>query len=468
MNDCPHPRAIAPTASGVRSFARHYRQAKHAKYRKGPFFMRVLMIVAVGAVAALAFGASWIWPELSLPAPSGLSSLAARYWPVLAPGDVVVYASIALLAVALLVIGIARGRTRIVASGLIGTVLLSPLWIWRELSVASLPELPSIAARHLSELAAGAVLLYALIVLLLTTVLFVTTMARARARLAGVITRDQLLAAFTETGLERLASRILDLAPSEWPAFQNRIVLQSQFSFGRARREFAHLYRDRLARAHFFTALAVLLAIGALGWTQDYGHISIGGIALPPEPAFAAAMALAVFGILGRLTIDTAAELLLDRISGLPVERLDITLLRPMGARLERVGVGSALDPGPSPIAAIEPMLERFTQIIERGCRSLSEPVMQLSASAEAMTALTRELSGHSTNLAQGKTDAGMAREFKTAVERLTASIERLSVLVERIPASPVPALVQHNSRKLAALNGNLDQQMRELLKEFE
>jgi hypothetical protein len=310
--------------------------------------MRVLMIVAVGAVAALAFGAPWIWPELSLPAPSELSSLAARYWPALAPGDVVVYASIALLAVAFLVIGIARGRTRIIASGLIGTVLLSPLRIWPELSVASLPELPSIVARHSLELAPGVVFLYAFIALILTTIVSATSITRARARLAEVVTRDQLLAVFAETGLERLASRILDLAPSEWPAFREMIVLQSQFSFGRARREFAHLYRDRLARVHFFTALAVILAIGALGCIQDHGQISISGITLPAGPAFAGAVALAVFGILGRLAIDIAAEPLLDRISGLPVERLDVTLLRAIVAGLERVGSGSVSDPGPA------------------------------------------------------------------------------------------------------------------------
>jgi hypothetical protein len=93
---------------------------------------------------------------------------------------------------------------------------------------------------------------------------------------------------------------------------------------------------------------------------------------------------------------------------------------------------------------------------------------MQLSASAETMTALARAISERPTDLAQGETDAGTAQELKTAVERLRAPIERLSALVERIPAMPVPAVAENNSRKSAALDCNLNQQMHELLKEFE
>jgi hypothetical protein len=93
-------------------------------------------------------------------------------------------------------------------------------------------------------------------------------------------------------------------------------------------------------------------------------------------------------------------------------------------------------------------MLERFTAAVERGCRLLGEPIMQLSASAETMTALARAISERPTDLAQGETDAGTAQELKTAVERLRAPIERLSALVERIPAMPVPAVAENNSRK--------------------
>ena len=96
-------------------------------------------------------------------------------------------------------------------------------------------------------------------------------------------------------------------------------LIRSRFGFEPARREIRHVYRDRLARRQFFTAIAGLLAIAALGWMQDYLHLSNFGVALPVGPAFVSALVLILlFGTFGRLSIDAAAKSLLARISELP------------------------------------------------------------------------------------------------------------------------------------------------------
>ena len=168
-----------------------------------------------------------------------------------------------------------------------------------------MPALPLILTVHLPELIPGLIFLYALITLLLTTLLLRARIMRARARLTGVTTRDQLLTVVAQTGLKRLGVRIVDPAPSEGPMRDA------------ARREIGHLYRDRLVRVHFFTGVAGLLAIAALGRIKDYLHITEIEIAVPAGLAFVAALGLVLLFTLGRLAIGAAAASLLDRISEL-------------------------------------------------------------------------------------------------------------------------------------------------------
>ena len=318
-----------------------------------------------------------------------------------------------------------------------------------------MPELALILTEHLPELIPGLIFLCALITLLLTTLLLMARIMRARARLTGVTTRDQLVMVVAQTGLKRLGPRIADPAPSERNA---------------ARREIGHLYRDRLVRVHFFTGVAGLLAIAALGWIKDYLHITEIEIAVPAGLAFVAALGLVLLFALGQLAIGAAAASLLDRISELSFGSVSgHTLL--IAAEGDRVSTNALTGSFASPVETVAPIVDAIKGLIEimdHGRNSLSEPMMQLSASAEALAAMAKAISERPTDLAQGETDAGTAQELKTAVERLRAPIERLSALVERIPAMPVPAVAENNSRKSAALDCNLNQQMHELLKEFE
>jgi len=130
------------------------------------------------------------------------------------------------------------------------------------------PELPWVSIQGWPVLIPGIIFLYGFTVLLITTVFLAVRIMRTRLHLPTVRTRDQLLEAFGQSRMQHLASRILDLAPSEWPFTEERIVIQSPLNAGRAARQFAHLYKAWLARTHFFTGFAVLLAMAALSWGQ--------------------------------------------------------------------------------------------------------------------------------------------------------------------------------------------------------
>src|ERR1041385_8456241 len=329
-----------------------------------------------------------------------------------------------------------------------------------------LPSIPSIVMRNLPEFVLGVLFIYALIALLLTTLFMTARILKARSNLTDASTRDELLADFAQSGLQRWASRVFDLAPSDVPGTHRKIVLQSQFSFGRARLEFAQLYRGRLARSQFFTVLAVLVAIAGLGWLQDDARISILGTVFPLWPALVAIVALALLSILGRLAIDAAAESLLDKISELPKERIELTHMRNMTAALERVTT-SFPSSGQKPFGDFEPILERLTRAVEAERASLVEPIQQLCASAERLTAIATTISERPTSGIQQASDAGIGEELKTALERLTAQIDWLSGVPAHRGNASIPNGSDGDSQGPARPKNDLHQQLRDLLKDF-
>jgi hypothetical protein len=333
----------------------------------------------------------------------------------------------------------------------------------------SMPELPSIASivmRDLLGFVLGVLFVYALIALLLTTLFMTARVVKARSNLTDASTRDELLAVFAQSGLQRWASRVFDLAPLEIPGTRRKIVLQSQFSFGRARQELARLYRRRLARSQFFTALAVLVAIAGLGWLQDDARISVLGMVFPLWQALVAIVALALLSIVGRLTIDAAAESLLDKISELPKERIELSFMRNMTAALERVTT-SLPSSVQKPFGDFEPILERLTRAVEAERGSLVEPIQQLSASAERLTAIAKMISEHPTGGIQQASDTGVGEELKTALERLSARIDWLSGVLAHGGNASIPNGADSDSQGPARAKNDLHQQLRDLLKDF-
>jgi methyl-accepting chemotaxis protein len=282
-----------------------------------------------------------------------------------------------------------------------------------------MPELPSIAEELLPVLLLGLIFVYSLATLLIITALLIVSMLRARFRLTEAVTNDQLLAVLAQTGLKRLGPQIVDPA-----AFERATGICSQYPFGRVRRPILHLYRNRLMRVQFFTGVAGLLAISAMGWAKDYLHITQIEIAIPAGPAFVAALVLILlFVIFGEMAVDVTGKALLGRISEIPSRNASrSTLLIP--AEGERVGPGSLSGSVATPFGAIAPILdsiERLMEVIERRRSSLREPMLQLSASAEAMTAMAKALSERAFDTAQAGT------EFRAAIDRLTAKIEQLA-----------------------------------------
>jgi outer membrane murein-binding lipoprotein Lpp len=309
-----------------------------------------------------------------------------------------------------------------------------------------MPELPLILAEHLPELILGLIFLYALIALLLTALLVMARIMRTRARLTGVTTRDQLLSVVAQTGLKRLGLQIVDPAPSERNA---------------ARREIGHLYRDRLVRVHFFTGVAGLLAIAALGWIKDYLHITEIEIAVPAGLAFVAALVLVLLFTLGQLAIGAAAASLLDRISELSFGSVSgHTLL--IAAEGDRVSTNAVTSSFTSPVEAIAPIvdaIEGLIEVMDHGRNSIREPMMQLSASAEALAAMAKAISERPTDAAPAASHAAIGEQLETAIDRLAVKIEQIAERpIGAAPAAAYAAIGEQLETAIDRLTAKIEQ----------
>ena len=329
-----------------------------------------------------------------------------------------------------------------------------------------MPAFPSVSIPDWPVLVPGIIFLYCFMVLLVTMILLSLRIMRTRLHLPTVRTRDQLLEAFAESRLEHLASRILDLAPSEWPFTEERIVIQSPLNAGRAAREFAHLYKAWLARTHFFTGFAVLLAIAALGWAQHQTTI-LSEIALPPFlPTIGAALMLALLGILGWALIDGASKLLFEKITELPLERVEMTWLRALATLFERVGSTALPSPLNNSITGIGELLEPLKNSIDSELRALSESILRFSAATEAFAGTVKAFSD-SPRFQTERQAVEKLEELNAAVGLLTAKMDRFTAV--RPPSATTKANgADTNSEGSSTLDRGTRQRLRDLLKEFE
>ena len=329
-----------------------------------------------------------------------------------------------------------------------------------------MPAFPSVSIPDWPVLVPGIIFLYCFMVLLVTMILLSLRIMRTRLHLRTVRTRDQLLEAFAESRLEHLASRILDLAPSEWPFTEERIVIQSPLNARRAAREFAHVYKAWLARTHFFAGFAVLLAIAALGWAQHQTTI-LSEIALPPFlPTIGAALMLALLGILGWALIDGASKLLFEKITELPLERVEMTWLRALATLFERVGSTALPSPLNNSITGIGELLEPFKNSIDSDLRVLSESMLRFSAATEAFAGTVKAFSD-SPRFQTERQAVEKLEELNAAVGLLTAKMDRFTAV--RPPSATTKANgADTNSEGSSTLDRGTRQRLRDLLKEFE
>ena len=329
-----------------------------------------------------------------------------------------------------------------------------------------MPAFPSVSIPDWPVLVPGIIFLYCFMVLLVTMILLSLRIMRTRLHLPTVRTRDQLLEAFAESRLEHLASRILDLAPSEWPFTEERIVIQSPLNAGRAARECAHVYKAWLARTHFFTGFAVLLAIAALGWAQHQTTI-LSEIALPPFlPTIGAALMLALLGILGWAVIDAASKPLFEKITELPLERVEMTWLRALATLFERVGSTALPSPLNNSITGIGELLEPLKNSIDSELRALSESILRFSAATEAFAGTVKAFSD-SPRFQTERQAVEKLEELNAAVGLLTAKMDRFTAV--RPPSATTKANgADTNSEGSSTLDRGTRQRLRDLLNEFE
>ncbi|HTT78521.1 MAG TPA: hypothetical protein VMF86_02475 [Stellaceae bacterium] len=305
---------------------------------------------------------------------------------------------------------------------------------------------------------------YAAVALLVTTAVAVFDLARVRLRLeeGGAPSRREWFAAFARTSLAPLADRLIDLAPEDGPAAASAgLVLQSRFVPAEARREAICHYRDRLVRAQFAGALALLVVIAALGLAQEFAHMTLLGFVVPGRPALAAIAVLVFLAVCARIAAAAMTEPLIGAIARLPRPCLELRLIEKL-ALVERAAEGRR----GAALPAANPVLERLAMALEEGRDTLNDAIARLSASAATLAQTAR-------SIAERSTDGGEA----AAIAQLRTAIAELAATIERLPAAAPPAAAEDPSPSAAGANpkrrraprrGDLGSELRRLISEFD
>lgn len=366
----------------------------------------------------------------------------------------------------------------IVLSSAIGAIVITTLLAIPE--VLSEPSgIAPILLSHLPALAVAAIAVYALCTMLLTTATLVAGTLRVRQHLsktagARVPAQRDWLAVFGASGFRQLASRLAPMLAQ--PTRDGGIVLQ-RFTPGETRAEIARLHYISLARSHFFSALIVLAGVIALGLAQDHGSLAFRSGHIPTISAILIFIGLVLLAFLGRVALDVTTDPLLETISQLPAERVEIGLLRQAVELLE--GVCAASGFGDRAAAASAQLPERLVVAIEQGHHALLDAVGRLSANTQALKATVQSaaeaieatIRTAATQQQQPPSDDRRAvaevssPELQVAIEELTAVLQRLSAMpeeaeptVEPPPVSvprktPVPRLARELRRLLQEID---------------
>ncbi len=307
--------------------------------------------------------------------------------------------------------------------------------------------------------------LYAVLILLISTAVFLIRVRRLRVRLAKP-TRSpkELQSAFSGTGLERLAHRILDLGPGDAAPQGEAWLLHSRVIPNQARREVKSLFRDWLIRAQFFTALLLLIGLCGLSALDAYSPMAL-PVVVPFSLWAAALLAVIITAALCEIVLKAATERLVDAIVLLPTERLDARLL----VQLADFGK-HASEPGPIPTrmagVAYEPALERFALLLEGIAELLQNSAKDLTIFADLLASTMRALSDRE-GRASTLREEGSAAELKIVLEELIRAIRPLTRMTERTP-NAIKASGADTPPEGQNTNVDLGREVQRLLKEFE
>lgn len=354
----------------------------------------------------------------------------------------------------------------IMVAALAAAVVVEAAWIWSALTITPgsgmAGPVAGIVLRHLGALALGGVTAYALAALVLVAGMIGLDASRTHHRLArrAAPSRQDWTAAFAGTALGPLAARLLDLPPLDRDRAREGIVLHSRFDIAQARRDIAQLYSRFLVRTQFVTALTLCVALAALGLVHSYGQLALVPAVIPPVPAIAASVALAVFGILGRMIVGAAAEPLFETIAGLPVERISVEQLRRLAWRWEE---GEAAPAGGAPAAlspALGQLLVRLIDALDEGRVAVVGTMAGLAAQADALALAMRAAAERGFERGEGRDPVPDLAEFQAAVTQLRALTEGLAAASRQgIAARPA---------EIGAARSELGREVRSLLADLE
>jgi hypothetical protein len=358
----------------------------------------------------------------------------------------------------------------IVLSSTVGAIVVAGVLAIPELANAPRSEIGAALFQHLPALAVGALGVYGLGAMLLTTVDLVAGLLRmrqqlTRAALGAAPAWHDWVAAFGTRSLRRLAT---SLPPRGSDTAGDSGELSTTCNASEARSEIARAHYISLAKSHFLSVLIILIGIVGLGIAQDHGVLPFQSGAIPTTSAILIVVGLVLLGALGRIAIDVTAEPLLEAITQPSPEPDDVALLRRVVALLEPArdaAEAGRMDDLPSGfpdqlIAAFEegnrPLLGAFERLSEIG-QSLEAT---LHSSVAAFEANIRAAG------AQQPGDGGAISfaELQAAVEELTAVLRRLGAAPEET-RQPVPV-----GRRTAptALSPGLAGELRRLLAEID
>ena len=329
----------------------------------------------------------------------------------------------------------------------------------------------------LSMLAVAVLAVYALCAMLLATgaLLTETLLARHRLDRAGgyhtLAPRDWIEALGTN-GLRRLIPRPA-AEPIQGAAADSMTQLPGRFDSGIARREISRLHYIGLARAHFFSALIVLTALVGLGIAQDHEGARLALVTIPTTSTTLILIGLILLAILSRIAVDVAVEPLIEAISELPAEGVEIGLLR---RAVEILESAAATAHSRGPVATLPPP-DRLAAVLEENQRTLLDAVRHLSATTDALGATMRssvDALGEAMSLSQAQlpatADNGEANSYKFtelqgAVEGLTAVLKGLTTPPDIAEQPPIGADL---AARLHAHEPQLARELRKLLQEIE
>jgi hypothetical protein len=364
----------------------------------------------------------------------------------------------------------------IALSSAIGTIVVLAALAVPEVINAPRSEIGTLLLRHFPALAVGALGVYGLGAMLLTTTTLVAGMLRLRQYLARAApgrapTRHDWIAALGGSGLRQPATRS---ARARAETIDD-VVDPTPLTANEARSEIARRLYISLARCHFLSVLIVLLGIVALGVAQDHGSLPFQSGTIPTVSAILIVAGLVLLAVLGRIAIDVTAEPLLETRAQLPAEFVQVELLRHVVALLETARRDPTSDDRTSEPARLP---ERLVAAFEQGHRSLLDAVGRLSENSQALEAAMRtsvEVLETTINSAaalhrlggdERSADALSFPELQAAVEELTAVLRRLSTVSEPTEEITVAGEIVPPQRKAPA--PGLALELRRLLQEID